>query len=91
MSKPSRDPNPQRTVYVAPANLEAAVRATAVEHAIAIRKNADGTYTASTLVIEGDRVVSRDESKANFRAYAEQQFRIRAGKMFHEIETGRKA
>lgn len=62
-----------------------------LEHAVSLRKNADGTWTASTIIIEGDRVVSREESKANFRAYGEQQFRIRAGKMFHEMETGRKA
>jgi hypothetical protein len=55
------------------------------EHAISLRKNAEGDWVAATLIIEGDRVVSRDESKPNFRAYGEQQFKIRAGRMFHDL------
>ncbi len=55
--------------------------------AIAYRRDADGFYRAATVTIDGDRVVEVDESRPLDRVSAEYDYRVRAGKLFHEVTS----
>jgi hypothetical protein len=90
MSKKRVDGSPADQLIVSPAQLAAAEAYIAPrrEHGVTLRKDANGDWVAATLVIEGDRVVDRTESKPNFKAYGVQQFKIMAGKLFARADKG---